>query len=109
LYPAVRHGGDPRKDFDTGRHRDHHADDSKVSKNAHDPAPLCEEGFELLNLLPMQLQHSNEMRVQLCIKNIWNGLLDRLDQLSLISCSGCNRVLKAAFGAMFIGHPFARN
>lgn len=41
--------------------------------------PLCEKGFKLLYLLPMQLQHAHEMRIQLGIKNLQNGLLNRLD------------------------------
>jgi|SRR5665647_800823 len=41
--------------------------------------PLCEKGFKLLYLLPMQLQHTHEMRIQLGIKNLQNGLLNRLD------------------------------
>ena len=62
----------------------------------------------MLYLLSMQLQHSFKVRVQFCIKNIRNGVLDRLDQPSLISCRECDRPLKTAFGAMFIGHPLAR-
>jgi hypothetical protein len=55
----------------------------------------------------MQLKHSSKMKVQFCIKNIRNGLLDRLDQPSLISCRECDRSLKTAFGAMCFGNPIA--
>src|SRR3954452_6730475 len=68
--------------------------------------PLGEESLELLYLLSMKPQYFHEMRVQVSVEDVENGRLDHLDQLGLIGCRGCDRLLDAEIHATFIDETF---